>query len=302
VTLSGAPAPAPPPRETVAVAANSTGMNHLWAWWGTRRGIYARHGLDVTPVDNVADGVTALVSGQVQFVAHGVQTHSGAVKGLPIRAVMVTFRDNLGVYADPSITSIPALKGKRIIGPYDILKELFKRQGMDPENDVTWVVSRTSVQQQLQMVREGEADAASGFPPGKLLAERVGLHQVFVTSDYFPGAPVSVVGTTTALLQERPDLVKRVLAGTLDTLDDMRSNREAIVAYMMEEWSFDRALAEGSYETIAQDLIPTGIVPEEPLRVMLEATKSAQETTADIPLDQVWDFRLLQEVLRDRGR
>jgi ABC-type nitrate/sulfonate/bicarbonate transport system substrate-binding protein len=152
------------------------------------------------------------------------------------------------------------------------------------------------------MIKQGETDAVAGFPPGKLLAERVELHQVFVTSDIFAGVPVSVVGTTVRTIEERPAVVKRFLAATLDGLDDLRANREAVVAYMMDQWGFDRELAEGSYTTVAQDLIATGMVPDEPLQVTLAATKSARGTTADVPLSQVWDFRLLQEVLRERGR
>jgi hypothetical protein len=34
----------------------------------------------------------------------------------------------------------------------------------------------------------------------------------------------------------------------------------------------------------------------------VDVTKSAQESTADIAIDQVWDFRLLEEVLREYGR
>jgi hypothetical protein len=45
------------------------------------------------------------------------------------------------------------------------LKEIFKRQGLDPEHDATWVVNRGSTRQQLQMGKQGEADAVSGLPP-----------------------------------------------------------------------------------------------------------------------------------------
>src|SRR4051794_8565302 len=120
--------PAPPTQAEqpthVLVAANSTSVNHIWPYWGLNRGIYRRYGLDVETVDNVSDAAAALASDQVDFVAHGVQVHSAAVKGLPVRAVMVTFRDNLGVFADARITTIEDLHGTRIVGQNDIVKEL----------------------------------------------------------------------------------------------------------------------------------------------------------------------------------
>jgi NitT/TauT family transport system substrate-binding protein len=289
------------PLTKATVSAGSTSVNHMWARWGISHGIYEKFGLDVEAVDGIADAVAAMASGQLQFSAAGVQTHSGAVRGAPVRAVMLTFRDNLGLYTTGDLSAPRDLRGKRIFGPNDMIKEILRRAGVDPETGVTWVQTKANTQQIIQLVRDGQADGFTGYPPAKLLAEAAGLREVTSVSAEFPGSPVSIVGTSDQLIADNPLLVKRFLAGTLETLDHLRSHEDEVRAFFRDEWGFDDPLAAGCWAVVERDMIEGGKTDDTALRTVLDVTKAAQGNTSEIPLDRVWDFSLLDEVVAERA-
>ena len=289
------------PLTKATVSAGSTSVNHMWARWGISHGIYRKFGLDVEAVDGIADAVAAMASGQLQFSAAGVQTHSGAVRGAPVRAVMLTFRDNLGLYTTRGISSLRDVAGKRIFGPNDMIKEILRRAGVDPEKGVTWVQTKANTQQVIQLVKDGQADGFTGYPPAKLLAADAGLREITSVSAKFPGSPVSIVGTADQLITDNPLLVKRFLAGTLETLDHMRSHKDDVLAFFRDEWGFDDTLAQGCWTVVEHDMIEGGKTDDTALKVVLDVTKAAQGNTDDIPLDRVWDFSLLDQVIAERA-
>ncbi len=294
------PAGAQAQRETVTVAANLTAVNHIWAFWGKERGIFAKYGIDIQIIDNVADPVAALVSGQAQFIGHGVQLHQAAIRGVPVKTVMVTTKDNLGVYAGPAIKTMQDLRGKRIISRYDSLKDVLQRNGIDPDKEINWVVSRGAPLVNLELVKRGEAEAFAGFPAARSQAEEIGLHEVFRVSQFVPGGPVAVVGATDKYIAEHPQSVARFLRATLETLANMRNSREAMIDYTMRVMKYTRAGAEESYASIVRDTPEDGLVSDEALRITLDSIKKGQGNTQNIPLSQVWNFTLLREVLKSR--
>jgi ABC-type nitrate/sulfonate/bicarbonate transport system substrate-binding protein len=290
------------PLARTTVAASSTSVNHMWAGWGIARGFYKRYGLDVTAEDNVTNAVAAMAAGRLDFSASGVATQSGAVQGAPVKVAMLTFRDNLAVYGDPSIRSVTDLKGKRILGPDDMIKAILEKHGINGDKDVTWVQnSASSTNQSIQLIRQGRADAFTGYPPAGFLAQQAGLVTVTSVADVYPGSPVSIVGTSAALMERDPLLVKRFLAGTLDALTDMKANKAAVVGMFEQSWGFDAQLADQTYSVIPRDMFDNGQTDSAALQVVLDVTKSAQGSTANIPLDRVWDFTLLNQVLADRS-
>jgi ABC-type nitrate/sulfonate/bicarbonate transport system substrate-binding protein len=289
------------PLTKATVAASNTSVNHMWAQWGIKHGFYRRYGLDVTSVGNVSNAVAAMGAGRLDFSASGVATQSGAVQGAPVRVAMVTFRDNLGVYGDPGITSVAGLRGKRILGPDDMIKAILQKNGIDGETGVTWVQNNASVAQSIQLVKQGKADAFTGYPPAEFQAQAAGLVEITSVAKVYPGSPVSIVGTSAELMQSNPLLVKRFLAGTLDALADLKANKTEVVNFFKSQWGFSQDIAEQTYTVIPHDMFDDGKTDDSALRTVLDVTKSAQGKTDDIPLTRVWDFSLLNQVLAERA-
>jgi ABC-type nitrate/sulfonate/bicarbonate transport system substrate-binding protein len=303
---SGSPVVAlpPPAPETVRSLSSETSVNHSVYYFGAESGIYRQHGLDVQLSNLPPDAAAIILAGHAEFMTTGTGTESAAIKGLPIRMTLVTVgKPNFGVYARPELATIAQLRGKTIWDDNDLLRAILVKHGLEPDVDVSMVRTRTNDPRAgLQAVEQGVADAVFGWPPMGALARRQGLAEVFFAANEIPEVPVSGIGTTERLMTERPDLVKRFIAGTLETMRYMREpgNREEVIAHYQRRWSFDRDLAEDAYAMLDVSLTPDGKVSEQARRDEVELVKRATGITADVPISQVWDFRLLDEVLQGR--
>ncbi|HSF58197.1 MAG TPA: ABC transporter substrate-binding protein, partial [Candidatus Binatia bacterium] len=88
--------------------------------------------------------VTALVSGDLQYVIFAGTTLNAAVRGLPVKLVMVyNDRPLFSLMSRPEIRSVKEMKGKILgvasltSGESFLSRRLLKEAGVDPERDVT---------------------------------------------------------------------------------------------------------------------------------------------------------------------
>lgn len=287
--------------EHVSVSASTTSVNHLWAQWGVKHGIYAKHFLDVEVIDNIQDPVAAMVAGQIDFMATGTGTVAGAVRGAPIRSQMLTYRDNYALMVDPAITTLDALPGKKIIGPNDVMKAAILRSGGDPES-IEWITSRGSAAQNIELVTNGDADGVAGFPPLQFLAEDAGLRLALITSAVFPGAPVSNTATSVETMTQRPDYVKRMIAANLEILRHLRDNKPLVLEFFMSEWEQSADLAERSYAVIERDMIRSGQTDAKTLQDLVDIVAKAQGAAGPVAWTDVFDFTHLDDVVANPGK
>src|SRR4030095_4511533 len=99
-------------------------------------------GLDVELITTLA--VTALVSGDLQYVIFAGTTLNAAVRGLPVKLVMVyNDRPLFSLMSRPEIRSVKEMKGKVLgiasltSGESFLSRRLLKEAGVDPEREVT---------------------------------------------------------------------------------------------------------------------------------------------------------------------
>ena len=290
--------------EKITVLSSETSINHSVFYFGAEKDFYKRQGLDVTLDRLPADAAAILVSGQVQFITTGTGTESAAIKGAPVKMVLVTVgKPNFGVYGEPGLTSVKELKGKSIWGDNDLLRAILQKHGLEPDKTVTIVQTRTTDPLVgIAAVKQGTVNAVFGWPPIGTMAKREGLREVFFAGDEIPEVPVSGIGTTDKLIKERPDMVKKFISGTLQTMTYMRNgtNKEDIVSHYMRRWKFDREMAEESYKMMLRSLSADGKVSEEARRQEVALVKRAAGITAEIPISQVWNFSLLDDVLKTK--
>lgn len=290
--------------EKITVLSSETSINHSVFYFGAEKDFYKRQGLDVTLDRLPADAAAILVSGQVQFITTGTGTESAAIKGAPVKMVLVTVgKPNFGVYGETGLTSVKELKGKSIWGDNDLLRAILQKHGLEPDKTVTIVQTRTTDPLVgIAAVKQGTVNAVFGWPPIGTMAKREGLREVFFAGDEIPEVPVSGIGTTDKLIKERPDMVKKFISGTLQTMTYMRNetNKEDIVSHYMRRWKFDREMAEESYKMMLRSLSGDGKVSEEARRQEVALVKRAAGITAEIPISQVWNFGLLDDVLRTK--
>jgi NitT/TauT family transport system substrate-binding protein len=113
----------------------------------------------------------ALIGGDIDFSTAAGGALTSAVRGAPIRFLFHTYYRGLyWLYARPEIRDVAGLKGKKIglsgvgSGPYYLVLELLKRQGLAGGRDVTILVTGTQ-SSSFGALAGGTVDATSLSPP-----------------------------------------------------------------------------------------------------------------------------------------
>jgi NitT/TauT family transport system substrate-binding protein len=137
-------------------------------------GFYADEGLDVDlqTVAGAASAVNLLHSGRAQFTTHGTAgLFDGVDKGVPMKGFICQIPDyflSIAVDKNGPITTLMQLKGKTIGvpamsgSPMTVAKAALKQQGVDPDNDVSFIAVGTGVPA-LDAFKRGRVQALVAF-------------------------------------------------------------------------------------------------------------------------------------------
>lgn len=142
---------------------------------------FEQAGLDVELINIPPTiAVTALISGDIQYVIFAGTTLNAAVRGLPVKLVMVyNDRPLFSLMARPEIRSIKEIKGKVLgvatltSGESFLSRRLLKDAGIDADKEMTLrVIGNTP--DRFQALRAGVVDATTLTTPVDIHAERMG--------------------------------------------------------------------------------------------------------------------------------
>src|SRR6266550_7161476 len=152
--------------------------------------LFEQLGLDVELINIPPTlAVTALVSGDLQYVVFAGTTLNAAVRGLPVKLIMVyNDRPLFSLMSRPEIRSIKELKGKVLgvatltSGESFLSRRLLKDAGIDADKEMTLrVIGNTP--DRLQALRAGAVDATTLTLPADIPAERLGLRRLAFMGD-----------------------------------------------------------------------------------------------------------------------
>src|SRR5919108_6019918 len=161
--------------------------------------------------------VTALVSGDLQYVIFAGTTLNAAVRGLPVKLVMVyNDRPLFSLMSRPEIRSIKELRGKILgvatltSGESFLSRRLLKDAGIDADKEMTLrVIGNTP--DRLQALRAGAVDATTLTLPVDILAERMGLRRLAFMGEMLESINGGY-GVADRWRQQRPDQIKKMIA------------------------------------------------------------------------------------------
>lgn len=195
------------------------GMSGLGFWFGKEKGFYDEAGLELEMVD-VQDRVAAFVAGEIDFAdMNTTQAIIAASKGAPFKIVASMFRTKGPFYliGNPSVSRIEDLKGKRVgVGQFGTGMDVYarvilKEHGLDPEKDVI-LVANGSHQQAYASLESGQVDATIIHQPFVALAEEQGVGKLLARGwDYLPTFHTGVLVASDHLIQNHPDVVKKLI-------------------------------------------------------------------------------------------
>ncbi len=267
--------------------------------------LFEQAGLDVELINippTVA--VTALISGDIQYVIFAGTTLNAAVRGLPVKLVMVyNDRPLFSLMSRPEIHSIKELKGKVLgvatltSGESFLSRRLLKDAGIDADKEMTLrVIGNTP--DRLQALRAGAVDATTLTVPADILAERLGLRRLAFMGDTLESINGGY-GVADRWLQQRPDQIKKMIAVAFRGMAYARAKRQDSVALIMAKWKLDRDVAEKAFDLMIKTWTDTGVSSDAALKEGIEESLKVTNAKRSVSTSQVADFTLAREVYRE---
>jgi ABC-type nitrate/sulfonate/bicarbonate transport system substrate-binding protein len=248
--------------------------------------------------------VTALVSGDIQYVIFAGTTLNAAVRGLPVKLVMVyNDRPLFSLMSKSEIRSIKELKGKVLgvatltSGESFLSRRLLKDAGVDPEKEITLrVIGNTP--DRLQALRSGVVDATTLTTPVDIIAERMGLRRLAFMGDTLESINGGF-GVSERWLQQRPDQIKKMIAVAFRGMSHARAQRQESISLIMSKWKLDREVAEKAFESTIKTWAENGIASDQALQAGIEESLKLSNNKQTVPISRVADFTLAREVYRE---
>jgi NitT/TauT family transport system substrate-binding protein len=250
--------------------------------------------------------VTALVNGQVEFATVHGSVVRAAARGLPVKSLMVIAdRPAYFLVTKAMVKSIPALKGKTIgiasLGGsvHLMTKELFAQSGLDPDRDVTMIVTGDHNTSILAM-QAGNVDAIVIAVPWQTVAAKAGFHNLTYLGDALR-LPMAGLGAADESMKKRPDLLKRAVKSTLRAIDFVRdrSNKNEVLALMGNWFKISDDLAQNAYDQMVQAYPANGMVSDQALEKDLEVARQTGAIKGRVPLTRVVDFQFVREARQE---
>jgi NitT/TauT family transport system substrate-binding protein len=268
---SGSASPSPGQTTALSVSYSEVIPDELAPWAAADGGIFAKHGLDVT-LQSIAsaNGVAALLSGQVQFAQlGGSEVVSAAAAGGDLVIVANLVPVFPYVFEVPaSISSFSDLRGKKvgvskIGGSADIAtRTALQKNGLDPARDVT-IVETGSAANRVAALKSGAIQGGVSQPPESTTLETQGFHSIYDLARQKLPAANTVVATTGSYLKAHKQVVQAYVDALVEALARIRKDRR-FAEGVLTKWEkvTDRGLLDGAYTFYTQEVFPTYPYPK----------------------------------------
>jgi ABC-type nitrate/sulfonate/bicarbonate transport system substrate-binding protein len=248
--------------------------------------------------------VTALVSGDIQYAIFAGTILNAAVRGLPVKIVMVyNDRPLFSLMSRPDIRSIKELKGKVLgvatltSGESFLSRRLLKDAGIDADKEMTLrVIGNTP--DRLQALRAGAVDATTLTLPADIHAERMGLRRLAFMGDTLESINGGF-GVSERWLQQRPDQIRKMIAIAFRGMAHARAQRQDSIALIMTKWKLEREVAEKAFDMMLKTWTDSGVASDQALQSAIDEILKVTNAKQSVPLSRVADFTLAREVYRE---
>jgi NitT/TauT family transport system substrate-binding protein len=269
-------------------------------------GIYKKHGLDVDLVQMAgAVQTSALVAGEIDYLTGITSPLVAAARGLPFKGIMVTHERTLfWLIANPNIRRAEDLIGKtvavdRLATLQDIVaRDLVKKKGVNPEQ-VTFIQTG-SVSNSVQSLNQGTVAAAVLSLPHNVVMTQKGYRELASATEFNMRSASGGIATREAKLKKESAQVKTVIRATLEAMDFNRREKEWMVNYIQDKWKLTPNIAEESYRAWLNGFTSDGKIPIKDFQEIYDAAYAAQLIPTPVPVEKVVDYKLLDEVLKER--
>ena len=274
---------------------------------GQKRGFFQEEGLRAEFIRmNPSTAVAALVSGELDYytvIGTGV---AGAIRGVPIKAVAAYVPGApIALIARPEFKSVQELKGKTIgllsLGTAleAIARLIFKHFGVDPDREISFVVTGT-IEGRFASMKQGLTAATLGSPPIDFQGKKLGFVVLARANELF-SYPISGLVASVKKIAARPDEVKRVIKAGIKANRYIGKNRDGTVEVMAEWLKINKEMAAATYDSLSKAFNDDGGLPEKGLRLVVEEAKRVGKVEREVSLNEVADLSILKEAQKELG-
>ena len=274
---------------------------------GQKLGFFQAEGLQAEIIRmNAVVGLTALVSGEIDYYTVISPAVAAAIQGAPIRLVACTVASApFALIARPEFKSVPELRNKTIgLNTYGgnieiVARLIFKRFGLDPDKEIKFLALGVS-EHRFAAMKQGLAAATLGSPPLDFYGQRMGFVVLTRAHELF-SYPASGVVASVKKIKEKADEVKRVIKAGIRTNRYFLQNRGGTIQAMAELMKIDKETATATYDSALKAFSDDGSMPEDGLRLIIEETKKQAKVNREVSLSEVADLSILREAQREMG-
>lgn len=270
----------------IRLAQPTTAVMYAPLYFGLQQELFADELIDLEFMTMRTDlAIAALGTGEIDYIAHGGAALRAAAQGFPLKLVFaLDHKTPFWLVARPEIKNVAQLRGKRIgvsfpgDTPQLVLKRFLRRQGIDPDREVSYVAGQFSPTA-LQGLLAGALDAAVLAPPFNVLAEERSLRVLSFLGESVPDATTSNgIVTSDRKIKSRPDEVKRMVRASLRSLYAFRQRKSAAIEFLRIQFDISQKTATRTYMDALDILTPNGEISEAKARNILDMMHETGKT------------------------
>ncbi len=263
------------------------------------RGYFREEGLEPELIFmKAAQTIPAMLAGGIDFGTATGTAVAAAVSGVDVRIVFaLTDKPSFDLLAHPSVATLQQIRGKKIgITAFGALAEILARQiflaNKIPPDQVTFLPLGTSDVLYIAL-KAGTIDATMLQIPQTFLAQDEGFRKLAAGADFYRAVQGGLT-TTKATINERPELVTKMIRATQRALRLIRADRKYAVEFIKGPYldlGKDRdRFADRIYNAGLQYYLTSGAVDERLQREMISVAAQRIKPKELAPPERVFDF------------
>jgi NitT/TauT family transport system substrate-binding protein len=279
-------------------------------WIAKDARLFEKHGLDATVIfiSGSVRGIQAILAGEIPIGEGG---GPGLTSARLAGGDVVAIAGNVNVLpyylvSHPSIKRTEDLRGK--IGGTHIagttaefaLKVGLKKIGLEPNKDVTLRVIGGSTERMVAL-QKGIVQFTVVTEAGKATAEKLGYPTVLDMATLQIPFPQNGVYTSSKLIRENPDLVRRYMRGYAEAIHFYKTRKEETLKIMRKYSRLDdRKVLEEAWDWHTRFIPQAPYPPPEGYQLILQDMAATNPKAAQVNVKDYLDSRFVKE-LEDSG-
>jgi NitT/TauT family transport system substrate-binding protein len=294
-------------QDKIRIGISSSSPGFLPTVIAEHKGFYTKYGLASEHVRiSLAIAMNALGSGDLNYAITMAQGVSAAVRGVPVKLLMMT-QDKLVFFlmVRPGIEQVADLRNKAIgistLGSttHLVADVIARRHGLTPGKDLHLLPSGDD-QGRFASLETGRVDAVIGSTPLDVWGAKKNYKIIARAKDY-TNLPQNAVIVSDTMIRQSSDQIKRMLKGTIEALQFIQTNKKESIEILASYAKTDRDMATSMFESYFPAYSRDGTMTDEALQAAIDEALTRAKIDKKVPVSQVATRTLLLEAQRELG-